>query len=87
MLTQDNYIQKHEGYTSSVNMILSHASEDTDCTDENVLGYIGEVIPQKDIQSLKEQFMAFIQLKNYTQLIIQNSTRPINNYNIILDKN
>lgn len=28
--------------------------------------------------------MAFIQLKNYTQLIIQNNT--INNYYIILDK-
>lgn len=33
---------------------------------------------QKDIQSLKEQFMAFIQLKNYTQLTIQNNTT--NNY-------
>lgn len=40
--------------------------------------YIGEVFPQKDIQSLKEQFMAFIQLKNYTQLTIQNNTT--NNY-------
>lgn len=46
--------------------------------------YIGEIFPQKDIQSLNEQFMAFIQLKNYTQLIIQNNT--INNYYIILDK-
>lgn len=44
-------------------MILSNASEDTDCTDENVPGHIGEVDHQKDIQSLKEQFMAFIQLK------------------------
>lgn len=51
-------------------MILSNASEDADCTDENVPGYIGEVFPQKDIQSLKEQFMAFIQLKNYTQLTV-----------------
>lgn len=59
-------------------MILSNASEDTDCTDENVLGHIGEVDHQKDIQSLKEQFMAFIQLKNYTQLTIQNNTT--NNY-------
>lgn len=41
-------------------MILSNASEDTDCTDEHVSGHIGEVIPQKDKQSLKEQFMAFI---------------------------
>lgn len=84
MLTQDNYIQKHEGYTSSANIILSNVSEDTDCTDENVPGYIGEVFPQKDIQSLKKQFMAFIQLKHHTQLTIQNNTT--NNY-IILDKN
>lgn len=28
-------------------MILSNASEDTDCTDENVPGYIGKVIPPK----------------------------------------
>lgn len=61
--------KKHDG-TSTANTILSNASEDTN----HVPGYIGQVIPKKDKHCLKEQSMAFIQLKNHTQLTVENKT-------------
>lgn len=50
MQNDTGYIQKHDGTcTSTANMILSNASEDTNCTvtDEHVMGSIGQVIPQR----------------------------------------
>lgn len=68
-------------------MILSNASEDTDCTDENVPGYIGEVIPKKRYTKSKGTVYGIHSTKKLytTYRIIRNNT--INNYNIILDKN